>query len=323
MVEHMWKGKLWEDTLEAFDGSGKVGAEVFAIETLGGKEPFDEGIMYCDITKCLFALNLGCTDMTKIWTEIVKIADKHGVVPGGDTACGFANTAMVLSEKKYIPSVFAAVIRVMASVRSIVAQECGARGPDKDCGYEGPYIKAIAGIPISMEGRVAACAHFSSCGNIASCVVDCWSNESVHNIQMLSGPAPSMSIEQLIYDCRLMNEAIKRGPETALLLRDMNADTDSKYDAHAYIMRPDVVLDISKEMVKVEGHFPRMKKAALLAADAIKKGHAAGKLELTPNEVPWIDTITKTIEGITDDEEAFNKSMLDQFEKFNPKHYDM
>ena len=38
----------------------------------------------------------------------------------------------------------------------MVCVEEGAKGPDKDCGYEGPFLKAIAGIPISMEGKTAA-----------------------------------------------------------------------------------------------------------------------------------------------------------------------
>jgi methanol--5-hydroxybenzimidazolylcobamide Co-methyltransferase len=86
---------------------------------------------------------------------------------------------MVLAEQKLIPRVFAAVVRVAAVPRSLVAFEMGAIGPSKDCAYEGPYLKAIAGVPISMEGCTAACARLSPVGNIARAVCDCWSNESV------------------------------------------------------------------------------------------------------------------------------------------------
>jgi len=58
------------------------------------------------------------------------------------SACGFANTAMVLAEKKYIPRVFAALVRVISVVRSIVAMEEGAVGPDKDCGSAGVNLVA-------------------------------------------------------------------------------------------------------------------------------------------------------------------------------------
>jgi methanol--5-hydroxybenzimidazolylcobamide Co-methyltransferase len=90
-----------------------------------------------------------------------KIARKHGVHCAGDTACGFGNTAMVLAEQKMIPRVFAAVVRAISAVRTLVCYQCGAVGPGKDCGYENPILKAITGFPMAMEGKTAACAHFS------------------------------------------------------------------------------------------------------------------------------------------------------------------
>ena len=193
-LEHMWHGRHWEAMLETFEGCAKTGADLLAIESVGGKEVHDEAVMYCDISKSIFALSvLGCTDMNKLWTEIVKISDKTGSIASGDTACGFANTAMVLADKSYIPRVFAAAVRVVSSIRSLVAIECGAKGPHKDCGYEGVYVKAITGTPISMEGRTASCAHLSPVGNVAACVADIWSNESIQNIKLLGGMAPTVS----------------------------------------------------------------------------------------------------------------------------------
>ena len=45
--------------------------------------------------------------------------------------------------------------------------------------------KAIAGVPISMEGRSATCAHLSPIGNIAAAAADLWSNESVQDTPLL------------------------------------------------------------------------------------------------------------------------------------------
>ena len=103
--------------------------------------------------------------------------------------------------------------------------EEGAVGPDKDCGYEGPFLKAITGIPISMEGKTASCAHLSPVGNIASACTDLWSNESVQNIKLLAGMAPTVYMEQLEYDTRLMNQAIKGGRESILNLQMMMLPT--------------------------------------------------------------------------------------------------
>src|SRR6185437_4433992 len=98
-----------------------------------------------------------------------------------------------------------------SALRSLAAFEEGAVGPSKDCAYEGPVLKAIAGVPISMEGKSASCAHFSPVGNIAAAMCDLWSNESVQNVRLLSGNAPEAFAETLIYDCRLMNAAAAKG----------------------------------------------------------------------------------------------------------------
>ncbi|VAW13375.1 Methanol:corrinoid methyltransferase, partial [hydrothermal vent metagenome] len=204
--------RLLEPMFELFEQGMIAGGDLLSIESTGGKEVSDEALMMCDIKGMMFALSvLGVRDMQFLWKRITSLANKHGKIAAGDSACGFSNTAMVLAEKKYIPKVFAALVRVISVVRSIVAMEEGAIGPDKDCGYEGPFLKAITGIPISMEGKTAACAHFSPVGNIASACTDLWSNESVQNIKLLSGMAPTAYLEQLEYDSRLMNEALRAG----------------------------------------------------------------------------------------------------------------
>ena len=76
-----------------------------------------------------------------------------------------------------------------------MAYEAGAMGHSKDCAHEGLYIKAITGYPISTEGRSAAVAHLSPFRNVAVL----WSNESVQNIKLLGGMAPTVSMEQSSY----------------------------------------------------------------------------------------------------------------------------
>jgi methanol--5-hydroxybenzimidazolylcobamide Co-methyltransferase len=321
---HMWHGRHWDSMLETFEGCAKTGADFLAIESVGGKEVHDEAIMYCDIAKSVFALTvLGCTDMRKLWAEIVAIADKTGTIAAGDTACGFANTAMVLADRNYVPKVFAAAVRVMTAVRSLAAIECGAKGPHKDCGYEGVYVKAISGTPIAMEGRTSACAHLSPVGNIAACVADLWSNESIQNIKLLGGMAPTVSYEQLEYDCRLMNTASKRGKETALLLRDILADSDSALDPQAYVLRPDVVLEISKEIVKEEGDYNRIKKAAELAFKKIKDAHDSGELRLEDKELMWLDKLSEDVDALPADVQTLTDDMVPQCEKLDSAKYDM
>jgi len=140
----MRSGEHWERMLELFEGSARAGAELLSIESVGGKELHDEALMQCDLGQVIFALCvLGVRDMEFLWKHISAVADRFGVICAGDTACGFGNTAMVLAEQRMIPRVFAAVVRAVTAVRTLVCYEHGAVGPGKDCGYENPYLKVI------------------------------------------------------------------------------------------------------------------------------------------------------------------------------------
>lgn len=320
----MRSGELLDNVLTTFEKCAEEGADILAIETTGGKELHDEGLINCDIRKVIFALGvLGIRDMRFIWSKIVDIAKRTGAIAGGDTACGLANTAFALAEQGLIPRVFAAVDRVACVPRSLAAVEMGAVGPDKDCAYEGPYLKAIAGIPISMEGKTAACAHLSNLGNIAACVCDLWSNESVQNVRLLSDFAPVVYTEQLIYDCRLMNEAAADGREYALKMRDWLARSDYRYDPQAYVLRPDVVLEISQELVKEKDAFIRTKKAAALAVEVLKRAVNKGDLVINPREKKWLDLMSSQIERIPDDEEKFWHEIQKEADltKWRPEEY--
>ena len=323
-LSHMWRGRHWENMLETFERCANAGVDLLAIESVGGKETHDEAVISCDIQKSIFALSvLGCKDMNILWSSIADIARRTGTVASGDTACGFGNTAMVLADRKYIPKVFAATVRVATAVRSLVAIEQGAQGPHKDCGYEGVYIKAITGTPIAMEGRTSACAHLSPVGNVAGCLADLWSNESIQNIKLLGGMAPTVAFEQLVYDCRLMNEASKRGESAALLMRDLLADSDSALDPQAYVLRPDVVLDISKEIVKETGYYNRTRRAAALALEHMRAAHENGRLRLDKKELSWLDRLADEVDEMPNTAEDFTRQMLPLCEKLRPELYDL
>ncbi|MFZ2057282.1 MAG: methyltransferase MtaB domain-containing protein [Acidimicrobiales bacterium] len=102
--------------------------------------------------------------------------------------------------------------------RSLVAYERGAVGPGRNCAYENVYLKAITVYPMTLEGAEAARAHLSPVGNIAKAAAGLRSNESVQNIKLLGGMAPTVSMEQLAYATRLLNEATKA--DQAILLRE-------------------------------------------------------------------------------------------------------
>lgn len=299
-------GRFVEDMWRCFELCAQAGADFFSIESTGGKEVHDDAILNGDLDLSVFGLGvLGSRDMTYLWQNIVSISSQYGVIPAGDSACGFANTAMVLAEQKFIPRVWAAAIRVMSAARSLVAFEQGAVGPNKDCAYEGPYIKAITGCPITLEGSEAACAHLSPIGNIAKAVPDLWSNESVNNVKLLGGMAPTVSLEQLVYATRLMNVASGKGPAAARTLRDWWSESDAGLDPQAYVLRPGVVLDLAGQFIAEPTPYLRTRKAAQATLECLRRAGAEGELTFSRLETRWLDRLSRSADALPEDEAQF------------------
>ena len=320
----MRRGRYWDAMLELFEGSASVGAELLSIESVGGKELHDEALVNGDLAASIFSLCiLGERDMRFLWTHLQKIADKHGVKCAGDTACGFGNTAMVLAEQKMIPRVFAAVVRAVTAVRSLVAYECGAVGPGKDCGYENPILKAITGYPMAMEGKTSACAHLSPMGNLAAACCDTWSNESVQNIKLLGGMAPTCYMEQLAYDCRLMNTARSHGKASAQQLQRWLVESDVATDPQAFIISPASSVELAKAIVRSDSHYHAGVAVARKAIELMRSAYSVGKLRIAPNEVVWFDTLQDTLDELPESESEFIAEQLALADKtkFLPAEY--
>jgi methanol--5-hydroxybenzimidazolylcobamide Co-methyltransferase len=267
---------------------------------------------YGDIRGIAFALGtLASRDMAWLWDRISEICAGSNAVPGGDTACGFANTAMQLAHQRMLPEVLAAVVRAMSAARSLVAFEHGAVGPSKDCAYEGPMIKAITGCPISMEGKSATCAHFSPMGNIASAMCDLWSNESVQNVRLLSGNAPEAYAESLAYDCRLMNVAADRGQ--ALLLRDWLVESDETLSPQAAVLSPSAVIEIASAIVHADGDYARVVAGGLTAVGILKRAVSAGRLRLSVKEAQWLDRIEAELRTLPSSEDDLLREMSEKY----------
>ncbi len=309
-------GQYVEEMLRSFELCAQAGADMLAVESTGGKEIHDEAILEGNLPLSAFALGiLASRDMEYLWKQIVAISEANGAIPSGDSACGFGNTAMVLAENHYVPRVWAAVIRAMTIGRSLVAFECGARGPNKDCAYEGVFIKAITGMPISLEGAEAACAHLSPIGNITKAVPDLWSNESVQNVKLLGGMAPTVSLEQLVYATRLMNVASGHGRQAAVQLRDWWVESDAGQDPQAYILRPDVAMDIAGEVIREPSPYLRTRRAALCALAHLRRAISQGLCITDKKEMRWLDKLSRQAETLPEDEQEFIDAMLPQVDR--------
>ena len=182
--------------------------------------------------------------------------------------------------------------------------------PNKDCAYEGPYIKAITGCPISLEGAEAAVAHLSPIGNIAKAVPDLWSNESVNNVKLLGGMAPTVSLEQLVYATRLMNTASSHGPAAARTLRDWWVESDAKFDPQAYVLKPDVVLDLAGQIIAEPTAYLRTRKAAQATFEKLRKAGESGELTFSKIEQRWLDRLSREADELPESEAEFIAAVL-------------
>lgn len=318
------EGAAWESVRRSFELCIEAGADIVSIESVGGKEVNDEGLMYGDTRAIAFALGvLAPRDTAWLWGKIAGLCAADGrVVPGGDTACGFANTAMQLAHQKMLPEVLAAVVRAMSAVRSLAAFENGAVGPSKDCAYEGPVIKAITGCPISMEGKSASCAHFSPVGNIAAAMCDLWSNESVQNVRLLSGQAPEAFAEMLAYDCRLMNTAASNGGAESM--RDWLVGSDEWTSPQAAVLSPEATIEIASAIVKAGDHYEAAVGAGLAAVGIIRRGIGEDRLQISAKEQKWLDRIEQELVELPDSEDGILAIGREEYgHLFSPKSYDL
>jgi methanol--5-hydroxybenzimidazolylcobamide Co-methyltransferase len=316
------RGSSWDAMRASLEQGCQRGSDILAIESTGGKEVHDVALTHADMPGIMLALGvLAPADMAWLWDQFVGIAAEHpGVVAGGDSACGFANTAMQLAEKRMLPEVLAALDRVLTCVRALVAFERGALGPSKDCAYEGPVMKAVAGVPISMEGRSATCAHLSPVGNIAAAVTDLWSNESVSDIRLLSGQAPVASLESLIYDCRLMNAALDGGSER--VLRDLHVRSDATASPQAYVLTPDATLRIGRAIVVETDPYQRTLAAARVAFEILAEGTQNGALRLDAREQRWLDKFRKAADALPPTADALVAATKPRYgELYDPASY--
>jgi methanol--5-hydroxybenzimidazolylcobamide Co-methyltransferase len=268
--------------------------------------------MYGDMAGAIFGLGvLAPRDMEFLRDQIVRTCTAHKSIAGGDSACGFANTAMQLASQGMAPEVFAAVIRAASAVRSLVAYERGAVGPSKDCAYEGPILKAITGTPIAMEGKSASCAHFSPVGNVAAAMCDLWSNESVQNLRLLSGSAIEAFLELLAYDCRLFNQSLAHGAER--IYQNLLVESDIHLSPQALVLSPDSTWRVATAIVKESSAYRRTVAAAREAAAIIRDAVAAKLLDLSARERGWLDKIERSLDGLPEKEDQLIGTMSEKY----------
>ncbi len=146
----------------------------------------------------------------------------------------------------------------------------------------------------------------------------------MQNVKLLAGMAPTCYAEQLIYDCRLMNEALADGRDAALLYRKWMISSDAHRDPQAYVLTPDSAIAIAQAIVSAPSAYGAGK-AAAAAVRLLREAHRDGTLNLQPREVPWLDRLQKTVEALPAKESEFITEMMAEVDttKFVPADYEI
>jgi len=312
------------EVIESFKECAKY-ADVVSIESMGGKEIFDHCIIRNDIGGILFGIGvLGARDMEWMWNQIVEIAKKNHCIPGGDTNCSEANTAMFMAggmTSKDVPHVIAALSRAIAASRTLVAYECGATGPTKDCAYEDPIIKAMAGVPIATEGKTSACAHSDLAGNLIMAVCDLWSNEAVEYHDMFGATTTSVFAEILGYDVAMLNTALELGYQEQM--KEILVNSDMYRDSHSLILAPDNAWQVGNAIVsnRATSNYASARAGAMKAGEIIL-GDA--KMKLTAHEKAALTKAMADMKALPESEGNFIDMCLKKYKDvkgFSPKSY--
>jgi len=196
---------------------------------------------------------------------------------------------------------------------TLVAYECGAAGPGKDCAYENPVIKAITGVPISTEGKTSACAHMDLCGNVMAAVCDLWSNEAVEYHDMFGGSTAAVFTEILGYDAAAMNAAIALGYQREYQACLVNSD---RYRSpQSFILCPDNAWTIGKVVVENNDSLYSRAKAAAHRCGELMLGDP--QLRFTVFEKQSLQGSMKDMEALPDKEADFIDMCLQKYSKVN------
>jgi len=122
--------------------------------------------------------------------------------------------------------------------------------------------------------------------------------------------APTAYFEQLEYDARLMNEALRAGKMHCHVLQQLLVASDVYTDPQALILSPENVIRISKELIKGESYVANAKNGALAAIDIIEEALRSGKMKLPEMETGYLPILRDDLYSIPDNESDFIAMML-------------
>ena len=136
--------------------------------------------------------------------------------------------------------------------------------------------------------------------------------------------APTAYLEQLEYDVRLSNEALKLGSQYTHMFQQLLVNSDVYTDPQALVLSPENVIRISGGIGKRRKLYcPMQKTGALETLNIIEEALASGQMKLTEMETTYLPLLREDLNCIPDNESEFVEMMLPLLDqsKFILKEY--
>ena len=201
--------------------------------------------------------------------QIVEIARGHHciagipIVPRRTRRCSWRGFI-----SKDVPHTLAALCRAMGVCKTLVAYECGAMGPGKDCAYENDG-QGDSGDSCFDGGQDQRSAH-EFVRNVAAVVCDLWANEAIEYHQLFGGTTSAVFAEMLGYEAAAMNASLELGYQ-----KEYQASliySDRYRSPQGFVLCPDIAWKIGKAVVENNQSFYSRGRAAALTCGRLMLG---------------------------------------------------
>ena len=315
-------GRRWS----SFELCAQAGADLLSIESTGGKEVHDDALLNGDLAVSVFAL--GMPGLPGYGLPVGHDRGRGAPARRG----GGGRQCLRLRQHGH-----------GAGRHPAHPQGVGGGDPGDDGGAQPGGLRARRRGPgqgLRLRKRLPEGHHrlshghgggrgglrppLAGLGNIAKATADLWSNESVQNVKLLGGMAPTVSVEQLAYATRLMNVASSRARPTCCATGSWRRTRG--LDPQAYVLRPDVALKLAAEIVAEPTRLPASPTRRRATLAELRTAHQAGAFTLSRAEIGWLNRLSKQADQLPEDEDEFiaslrtdltrEKVLLDQYGYF-------
>jgi methanol--5-hydroxybenzimidazolylcobamide Co-methyltransferase len=112
-----------------------------------------------------------------------------------------------------------------------------------------------------------------------------------------------------------MNAASSHGIGAALDLRNWSVESDAKLDPQAYVLKPNIVLEIAKDIIGEPTAYLRTRKAAQVTLLKLQEADNKGELSFSKHEKRWLDNLSRKADRLPGDENEFIQSVLPNIDR--------